>query len=58
MNHRVPYDLQQALQDVAINYGEVNTDQLANAVEVLAKQVQGLPPMIPARWTTSRDCRR
>ena len=48
MNHtEVPYDLQQALQDVAINYGEVNTDQLANAVEVLAKQVQGLPPMIP-----------
>lgn len=48
INHtEVPYDLQQALQDVAINYGEVNTDQLARAVEVLAKQVQGLPPMIP-----------
>lgn len=48
LNHtEVPYDLQQALQDVAVNYGEVNTDQLANAVEVLGKQVQGLPPMIP-----------
>ncbi len=48
INHtEVPYDLQQALQDVAVTYGEVNTDQLARAVEVLAKQVQGLPPMIP-----------
>ena len=48
INHtEVPYDLQQALQDVAINFGEVNTDQLARAVEVLGKQIQGLPPMIP-----------
>lgn len=48
LNHtEVPYDLQQALQDVAITYGEVDTDRLANAVEVLAKQVQGLPPAIP-----------
>lgn len=48
INHtEVPYDLQQALQDVAINYGEVDTDQLGRAVDVLAKQVQGLPPMIP-----------
>lgn len=48
INHtEVPYDLQQALQDVAVNYGQVDTDQLARAVEVLAKQVQGLPPMIP-----------
>ena len=39
----MPYDLQQALQDVAVTHGEVNTDQLARAVEVLAKQVQGLP---------------
>jgi ABC-type transporter Mla subunit MlaD len=28
-------------------YGEVNTDQLARAVEVLGKQVQGLPPLVP-----------
>lgn len=48
INHtEVPYDLQQALQDLAVNYGEVDTDELANAVEVLGKQVQGLPPMIP-----------
>jgi virulence factor Mce-like protein len=48
INHtEVPYDLQQALQDVAVNYGDVNTDQLAHAVEVLGKQVQGLPPLVP-----------
>jgi virulence factor Mce-like protein len=48
INHtEVPYDLQQALQDVAINYGEVDTDQLATAVEVLGKQVQSLPPLVP-----------
>jgi virulence factor Mce-like protein len=48
INHtEVPYDLQQALQDVAVTYGDVNTDQLGHAVEVLAKQVQGLPPLIP-----------
>lgn len=43
----VPYDLQQALQDVAVNYGEVDTDNLASAIEVLGKQIEGLPPLIP-----------
>ncbi|MFY9491078.1 MAG: MlaD family protein [Mycobacterium sp.] len=48
LNHtEVPYDLQQALQDVAVNYGEVNTDNLASAIEVLGKQIEGLPPLIP-----------
>lgn len=48
INHtEVPYDLQQALQDVAVTYGDVDTDQLGHAVEVLAKQIQGLPPLIP-----------
>ena len=48
INHTsVPYDLQQALQDVAINYGDVNTDQLATALQALGKQVEGLPPLIP-----------
>ena len=48
INHtEVPYDLQQALQDLAVNYGEVDTDRLANAVEVLGRQLQGLPPTIP-----------
>ena len=48
LNHtEVPYDLQQALQDVAVNYGEVNTDDLADAIKVLGKQVESLPPLIP-----------
>lgn len=48
INHtEVPYDLQQALQDVAVNYGEVNTDQLAAAVEALGRQVQDMPPLVP-----------
>lgn len=48
INHTsVPYDLQEALQDVAVNYGEVNTDQLAAALDALAKQVRGMPPLIP-----------
>ena len=48
LNHtEVPYDLQQALQDVAVNYGEVDTDNLASAIEVLGKQIEGLPPLIP-----------
>ncbi len=48
LNHtEVPYDLQQALQDVAVNYGDVDTDNLATAVELLGKQIEGLPPLIP-----------
>ena len=48
LNHtKVPYDLQQALQDVAINYGEVDTDNLASAIGLLGKQIEQLPPMIP-----------
>lgn len=48
VNHTaVPYDLQQALQDVAINYGDVNTDNLAHAIGVLGKQIESLPPLIP-----------
>ncbi len=48
INHtEVPYDLQQALQDVAVNYGDVDTDNLASAIELLGKEIEGLPPLIP-----------
>jgi virulence factor Mce-like protein len=48
INHtEVPYDLQEALQDIAVNYGEVNTDQLAAAVEALGRQVRDMPPLVP-----------
>ena len=43
----VPYDLQQALQDVAVNYGEGDTDDLARAIELLGKQIESMPPLIP-----------
>jgi virulence factor Mce-like protein len=48
INHtEVPYDLQKALQDVSVNYGQVNTDQLATALQALGKQIESLPPLIP-----------
>ncbi|MFM8598398.1 MAG: MlaD family protein [Mycobacterium sp.] len=43
----VPYDLQQALQDVAVTYGEVDTDDLARAIELLGRQIESMPPLIP-----------
>lgn len=43
----VPYDLQEALQDVTVNYEQVNTDALANSIDALGKQIQTLPPLIP-----------
>jgi len=64
INHtEVPYDLQEALQDIAVNYGEVNTDQLAAAVEALpsrhwAGRSGTCPRWCPRRWITSRGSRR
>jgi virulence factor Mce-like protein len=48
INHtQVPYDLQEALQDVTVNYEQVNTDELAKSMEALGKQIESLPPLIP-----------
>jgi virulence factor Mce-like protein len=48
LNHtEVPYDLQQALQDVTVTYGEVDTDNLAASMEALGQQIKALPPMVP-----------
>lgn len=48
LNHtEVPYDLQQALQDVTVTYGQVNTDNLAASIEALGQQIKALPPMVP-----------
>jgi virulence factor Mce-like protein len=48
INHtQVPYDLQEALQDVTVNYEQVNTDELAKSMEALGKQIETLPPLIP-----------
>ena len=48
LNHtEVPYDLQQALQDVTVTYGQVDTDNLAASIEALGQQIKALPPMVP-----------
>jgi virulence factor Mce-like protein len=48
LNHtEVPYDLQAALTDVATTYEQVNTDQFAQSLAVLGKQLETLPPVVP-----------
>ena len=43
----VPYDLQEALSDVTTTYEQVDSDQFAETLGVLGKQMQTLPPVIP-----------
>ncbi|WP_099039862.1 MCE family protein [Mycobacterium neglectum] len=43
----VPYDLQEALSDVTTTYEQVDSDQFAETLGVLGKQLQTLPPVIP-----------
>jgi len=43
----VPYDLQEALADVTTTYEQVDSDQFAETLGVLGKQLQTLPPVIP-----------
>lgn len=43
----VPYDLQEALSDVTTTYEQVNSDQFAETLGVLGKQLQSLPPVVP-----------
>jgi len=48
LNHtEVPYDLQAALADVANTYEQVNTDQFAQSLGILGKQLETLPPVVP-----------
>ncbi len=44
----VPYDLQEALADVTNTYEQVDTDRFAESLAVLGKQLQSLPPVVPA----------
>jgi hypothetical protein len=46
--HRGPYDLQEALADVTNTYEQVDTDRFAESLAVLGKQLQSLPPVVPA----------
>jgi virulence factor Mce-like protein len=43
----VPYDLQEALADVTTTYEQVDSDQFAQTLGVLGKQLETLPPVIP-----------
>lgn len=43
----MPYDLQEALSDVTTTYEQVDSDQFAETLGVLGKQMQTLPPVIP-----------
>ncbi len=43
----VPYDLQEALNDVTVSYEKLNTDNLAKALGALGDQIKTLPPEIP-----------
>ena len=43
----VPYDLQEALSDVTTTYEQVDSDQFAETLGVLGKQLQTLPPVVP-----------
>ncbi|MGE2832785.1 MlaD family protein [Mycobacterium sp. SMC-4] len=43
----VPYDLQEALADVTTTYEQVSTDQFAETLSILGKQLHTLPPVVP-----------
>lgn len=43
----VPYDLQEALADVTTTYEQVDTDQFAQSLAVLGRQLSTLPPVVP-----------
>lgn len=43
----VPYDLQEALADVTTTYEQVDSDQFAETLAVLGRQMQTLPPVVP-----------
>ncbi|MUM19186.1 MULTISPECIES: MCE family protein [unclassified Mycobacteroides] len=43
----VPYDLQALLADTAATYEQVDTAKLAQSIEILAKQLNGLPEALP-----------
>lgn len=43
----VPYDLQEALSDVTKTYEQVDSDQFAETLAILGKQLETLPPVVP-----------
>ncbi|AKS35925.1 MCE family protein [Mycolicibacterium goodii] len=43
----VPYDLQEALTDVTTTFEQVDSDKFAQTLQILGKQLETLPPVIP-----------
>jgi virulence factor Mce-like protein len=43
----VPYDLQEALTDVTTTFEQVDSDKFAETLDILGRQLQGLPPIVP-----------
>lgn len=43
----VPYDLQEALADVTTTYEQVDTDDFAQTLGILGKQLSGMPAVLP-----------
>lgn len=46
-NTDVPYDLQEALADVTTTYEQVDSDQFAETLSILGRQLETLPPVVP-----------
>lgn len=46
-NTEVPYDLQEALADVTTTYEQVDSDQFAETLSILGRQLETLPPVVP-----------
>ncbi|MEZ0365602.1 MlaD family protein [Mycobacterium sp. pUA109] len=44
---QVPYDLQTALEDATTTFDQVNSDQFAQSLAVLGRQLNGLPAILP-----------
>lgn len=54
----VPYDLQSLLEDATTTFEQVDSDQFAQSLAVLGKQLGGVPRWFRRRSRTCRRCRR
>jgi len=55
LNHtEVPYDLQEALTDVTTTYEQVDSDQFAETLSILGRQLETLPPVVPQALENTR----
>lgn len=51
----VPYDLQALLADTAATYEQVDATKLAQSIDILAKQLEGLPEALPEAMRNLKD---